>query len=182
MIYVFTGDGKGKTTAAIGTGIRAVGSGKKVLMVQFMKVKENSAEYNILKNLENFRMESFGRKGFYLPESYLKENPELEKKGIKSLSDIDYQLAEKGLEYVKKHIRDYDMIIMDEICVAVHYGLVNEIRLIELLEKNRSNMNFILTGRYCSNRIIEIADLVTEMREIKHYYKKGVPAVKGIDF
>jgi len=184
MIYVFTGNGKGKTTAAIGTGIRAVGAGLKVLMVQFMKVKELSSEYNILSRIQDFKIESFGRKGFYLPKEELEKRPELEKKGFKPFSEIDYKLAMEGVEFVKNCVfrERYDLFILDEICVALHYGLVSENILKKLLIENREKADFILTGRYCPDWVIEIADLVTQMKEIKHPFHKGIPARKGIDY
>ncbi|WP_457636376.1 cob(I)yrinic acid a,c-diamide adenosyltransferase [Persephonella sp.] len=184
MIYVFTGNGKGKTTAAVGTGIRAVGAGLKVLMVQFMKVKELSSEYNVLSKLENFDIESFGRKGFYLPKEELEKRPELEKKGFKPFSDIDFRLAQEGIEFVKNCVfrEKYDLYILDEICVALHYRLVDENILKKLLIEYRGKADFILTGRYCPDWIIQIADLVTQMKEIKHPFKKGIPAKKGIDY
>lgn len=184
MIYVFTGNGKGKTTAAIGTGIRALGAGFRVLMVQFMKVKEISSEYNILSKLENFRLESFGRKGFYLPKEELEKNPQLKEKGFKPFSEIDYKMAEEGLEFIVNSIKDelYDLYIIDEICVALHYKLLDENRVKKLLIENRDKCDFILTGRYCPKWIIEIADLVTDMREIKHPFEKGIPAKKGLDY
>ncbi len=184
MIYVFTGNGKGKTTAAIGTGIRAVGAGLKVLMVQFMKVKELSSEYNILSKIENFRIESFGRKGFYLPKEEIEKRPELEKKGFKPFSDIDFRLAQEGIEFVKNCVfrEKYDLYILDEICVALHYRLADNDTLRKLLLENKDKADFILTGRYCPDWVIQIADLVTQMKEIKHPFHRGIPAKKGIDF
>jgi len=184
MIYIFTGDGKGKTTAAVGTGIRAVGAGLRVLMVQFMKVKELSSEYYVLSKLENFDIQSFGRKGFYLPEEELRKNPELVKKGFKPFTDVDYKLAEEGIELVLNSIRDelHDLYIMDEICVALHYRLIDENRIRKMLIENRDLCDFILTGRYCPEWLFDVADLVTEMKEIKHPFKKGIPAKKGLDY
>ncbi|SNZ04018.1 cob(I)yrinic acid a,c-diamide adenosyltransferase [Persephonella hydrogeniphila] len=184
MIYVFTGDGKGKTTAAVGTGIRAVGAGLKVLMVQFMKVKELSSEYYVLSKLKNFDIESFGRKGFYLPEEEIKKNPELAKKGFKPFTAVDYQLAQDGIDKLKNSIlnEEHDLYILDEICVALHYRLVEENELKKILLENREKADFILTGRYCPGWVLEVADLVTEMKEIKHPFKKGIPAKKGLDY
>ena len=184
MIYVFTGNGKGKTTAAVGTGIRAVGAGLKVLMVQFMKVKELSSEYNVLSKLENFDIESFGRKGFYLPKEELERKPELKEKGFKPFSDVDYRLAQEGIDFIKYYIfrEKYDLYILDEICVALHYRLFDQNILKKLLLENREKADFILTGRYCPDWVIKIADLVTQMKEIKHPFHRGIPAKKGIDY
>ncbi len=184
MIYVYTGDGKGKTTAAIGAGIRAIGSNKKVLMVQFMKVKELTSEYKALHHIKNFHIESFGREGFYVPKKYLEENPEAAKFGVKPLSDIDYKLAQDGLDFVLNAVKNqsYHLIILDEICVAINFELLEEDTVINILKKYKKEVHFILTGRNCPERIIEVADLVTEMKEVKHYFKEGKKAVKGIDF
>ncbi|WP_457643769.1 cob(I)yrinic acid a,c-diamide adenosyltransferase [Persephonella sp.] len=184
MIYLFTGNGKGKTTAAIGTGIRAVGAGLSVLMVQFMKVKELSSEYRVLEKLDRFDVVSFGRKGFYLPEEELEKNPRPKEKGFKPLSKIDYQLAEEGIEYVKNALLNekYNLYILDELCVALHYGVVEENGVKKFLLDYREKFDFIITGRYCPDWLIDIADLVTEMKEIKHPFQKGLTAKKGIDF
>ncbi|WP_029521312.1 cob(I)yrinic acid a,c-diamide adenosyltransferase [Persephonella sp. IF05-L8] len=184
MIYIFTGNGKGKTTAAIGTGIRAVGAGYKVLMVQFMKVKELSSEYNVLSKLENFDIESFGRKGFYLPQEELEKNPELKEKGFKPFSKIDYQMANDGIEFVINAVinQTYDVIIMDELCVALNYKLIEKNRVKNFLKEYKKDFHFIITGRYCPDWLTEIADLITEMKEIKHPFHKGIPAQKGLDY
>ncbi len=184
MIYVYTGNGKGKTTAAIGAGIRAVGAGKKVLMVQFMKVKERTSEYYVIQKLKDFDIESFGREGFYLPKEYLEKNPEAKKFGVKPLSDIDFKLAQDGFDFIVNALKNqyYHLIILDELCVALNYGLLKEKDILNILKKYKEDIHFIITGRNCPDSIMEIADLITEMREIKHYYKEGKKAVKGIDF
>jgi len=184
MIYLFTGNGKGKTTAAIGTGIRAVGAGLSVLMVQFMKVKELSSEYRVLEKLERFDVVSFGREGFYLPEEELEKNPQLKEKGFKPFSRIDYQLAEEGIEYVKNAVLNekYNLYILDELCVALYYGLLNENSVKKMLTDSGKDFDFILTGRYAPQWLIDISDLVTEMKDIKHPLNKGMKAKKGLDF
>ncbi|WP_050777696.1 cob(I)yrinic acid a,c-diamide adenosyltransferase [Hydrogenivirga sp. 128-5-R1-1] len=183
MIYIFTGNGKGKTTAAIGTGIRAVGAGLKVLMVKFMKEKGVSSEDNILDEIQNFDLYTFGRKGFYLPKKMLEENPEL-KKHFKLFEDIDYKFAEEGFNFVKEKVKSkaYDLYILDEICVALNFKLLNIDHVKDFLLKNKEKNDFILTGRNCPESIIVIADLITEMREIKHPFEKGIKAKKGIDY
>ena len=178
MIYVFTGNGKGKTTAAIGTGIRAVGAGWKVLMVKFMKEKGVSSEDSLLERLENFDLYAFGRKGFYLPKEKLEENPEL-KKYFKPFEEIDYKKAKEGLTFSFKKSEHYDLIILDEICVAMDLGLLEPELVMENINKEK---DYIFTGRNCPQFIIELADLVTEMKEIKHPFDKGVKAKKGLDF
>ncbi|MCX7759909.1 MAG: cob(I)yrinic acid a,c-diamide adenosyltransferase [Hydrogenothermaceae bacterium] len=180
MIYIFTGNGKGKTTAAIGTGIRAVGAGKKVLMIQFMKDKTLSSEANVLDKIENFVLKSFGRRGFYLPKKMLQENPELLKKGVRPLEEEDKNLAKEALKFAKDNLRNFDLIILDEICVAIYFELLEIEEVTDLL--SNEGKHFILTGRNCPEKIVDLSDLVTEMVEIKHPYEKGVKAVKGLDF
>ncbi len=184
MIYVYTGDGKGKTTAAIGAGIRAVGAGKSVLLVYFMKVKERTSEYKALQKLKNFHVESFGREGFYLPQEELEKNPEAKKFGVKPLSEVDFKLAQDGFDFVINAIKSqkYYLIILDEICITLKYKLLKEKDVLDMLKKYRDDIHFILTGRDCPKSIMDISDLVTEMREVKHYFKKGKMAVYGIDF
>ncbi len=183
MIYIFTGNGKGKTTAAVGTGIRAVGAGLKVLMVKFMKEKGVSSEDNILDKIQNFDLYTFGRKGFYLPKEMLEKNPKL-KKHFKPLEDIDYKLAEEGFNFVKEKVKSkaYDLYILDEVCVALNFKLLKEETVKNFLLENKENNDFILTGRNCPENIVDIADLVTEMKEIKHPFEKGIKAKKGIDY
>ncbi len=178
MIYVFTGNGKGKTTASIGTGIRAVGAGLKVLMVRFMKEKGISSEDKILDELENFDLFSFGRKGFYLPKEKLEKNPEL-KKHFKPFKEIDFERAKEGLLFSYEKSKDYDLIILDEICVAVDLGLLKPDYVIKHINKEK---DYILTGRNCPKSVIDNADLVTEMKEIKHPFEKGIKAKKGLDY
>ena len=184
MVYVYTGDGKGKTTAAIGAGIRAIGAGKKVLMVQFLKVKELTSEYKIIQSLDGFDIESFGRAGFYVPKEYLDKNPEAKKYGVKPLSDIDYKFACDGIDFVYSKAKDeiYNLIILDEICVALSFGLIDTEVVLNLLSRYRDNVHFVLTGRNCPEEILDTADLITEMKDVKHYFRKGIKAVKGIDF
>lgn len=181
MIYIFTGNGKGKTTAAIGTGIRAVGAGKRVLMVQFMKEKRLSSESRVLDKIDNFVLESFGRRGFYLPESILKDHPELLEKGVRPLTDIDKNIAGEALEFIRENLHNFDLIILDEVCVALDFGLLKLEDVLQLLMANMDK-DFIITGRNCPQKLIDISDLTTQMVEVKHPYQKGVTAKKGLDF
>ncbi|NPA57821.1 MAG: cob(I)yrinic acid a,c-diamide adenosyltransferase [Aquificae bacterium] len=183
MVYVYTGDGKGKTTAAIGTGIRAVGSGLSVLMVQFMKVKELTSEYRVLQKIDRFEVVSFGREGFYLPAEEIEKNPELAEKGFKPFSKIDYQLADEGIEYVKNSLlqEKHDLYILDEVCIALHYGLLKEKTVVSMLTEHGKEVEFILTGRNCPKAVLETADLITEMKNVRHPFEKGIMGRKGID-
>ena len=165
---MYTGPGKGKTTAAIGLGVRATGAGKKVHMIQFMKGRRYS-EIDTIEKISNFTIVQFGRDEFVD-----KQNPE----------KIDIDLAQKGFNYAKKVIMEnnFDMIILDEINVAVDFNLINLKDMIKLVNNKPKELELILTGRYANTKIVQIADLVSEILEIKHPYQIGVLARKGIDF
>lgn len=165
-IQVYTGNGKGKTTAALGLALRAICAGKKVFMGQFvkdMKYSEAKAE----KYLPRFKIEQFGVGCFF--------DRKPDKKDIKA--------AEDGLKVIEDILKEgkYDVVIMDEINIATYYNLLSPTKVIEVIEKRQKNIEVILTGRYASDTIIEKADLVTEMKEIKHYYTEGVIARDGIE-
>lgn len=182
MIFVFTGNGKGKTTSAIGMGIRSVGAGNRVLMIQFLKA--GSSENEIIKKIRNFNVKFFGRKGFFIPQSELKEKPELKKKGVKPLTEKDLELFKKGFSEAKEAARSgkYQLLILDEIIIGLKFRLIKKREIIDFLEKHRKKLDIVLTGRYCPEEIIKVADLVTEMKEIEHPYKKGVKGRKGIEY
>jgi len=183
MIYVLTGDGKGKTTAAVGMGLRAVGTKKKVLMIQFLKTKDCSSEQKIIEKIKNFDISCFGRKTFILPKDLLKKNSEITKK-VKPFSRIDFELVKKGFSLAKKaaQSKKYHLLILDEINVALSFDLIKQKEVINFLEKYRDKIDIVLTGRNCPREIVQMADLVTDFREVKHYYKKGVKAQKGIEY
>ncbi len=168
MIQVYTGNGKGKTTAALGLALRARGHGLKVIIIQFMK---GSREYGEVKAAERFGIElhQFGLESFV-------------KKGDPSAEDL--RLAREGFEFAKKTLAegDFDIVILDEINVAADYGLIETGEVLTLVEKAPPEIELILTGRYAAPEIIDAADLVTEMKEVKHPYSKGIPARMGIDF
>lgn len=165
-IHVYTGNGKGKTTAALGLSLRAICSGKKVFMGQFIK----GMEYSELKAgnlLENFTIKQYGRK------SFIAGKPTLE----------DSLKAIEGLEEIEKILKEntYNVVILDELNIALHYNLIPLPRVIEMLKSRNQEIEVIITGRYAKEEIINISDLVTEMKEIKHYYSKGVSARVGIE-
>jgi len=168
FIHVYTGNGKGKTTAAIGLGIRATGEGLKVVMIQFMKGRKYS-ELDALQHIKNFTVVQFGRDEFVS-----KEKPE----------QVDIDLARKGFAYAKEIIKkgSYDLVILDEINVALDFNLISLKDAIELLENKPKTLELVLTGRYASPEIIKHADMVSEILEIKHPYQKGVQSRKGIDW
>jgi len=168
-IQVYTGSGKGKTTAALGQAIRAAGIGLRVYIGQFLKAHE-CGELQSLKKLSSLiTIEQFGRKGFIHPT----ENPDEEdirraREGLKKC--LDAMLSQK-----------YSIIVLDEINVAISFDLIEEKIVHSFLDKKPENVEIILTGRFAPESIIKRADLVTEMKEIKHYYNKGVRARDGIE-
>ena len=166
-IQVYTGDGKGKTTAALGLALRAAGAGLRVCIIMFMKGAESS-ENTILKRLADLiTVRQYGRPGFVegIPE------------------DEDIRLAREGLEEAGRAVNsgEYDMVILDEANVAVYFGLFPVSALLRLMDRKPENVELVITGRKADQQVIERADIVTEMCEIKHYYHKGVPARKGIE-
>jgi len=167
LIQVYTGSGKGKTTAAFGQALRAVGAGLKVFIGQFVKGK-NYSELKALKKIKNIKIEQFGRGCF------IKREP----------NKKDIELARIGLERVRKiiSIGIYDMVILDEITVALKLGLLKLGDIISLIKNTSKKTELILTGRNAHPEILKIADLVSEIKDRKHYYKKGVKARKGIEY
>ncbi len=165
-IQVYTGNGKGKTTAALGLSVRAVCSGKKVFFGQFVKGMKYS-ELEAVKFLPNFKMQQFGRNTFIFDKP--------------TKADID--AANNGLKTIEKILisGEYDVVIMDEVNIAIFFELFSDEDVIKVLNKKADNVEVILTGRYATDKIIDRADLVTEMKEIKHYYTQGVQARKGIE-
>jgi cob(I)alamin adenosyltransferase len=166
MIHVYTGEGKGKTTAALGLALRACGAGCRVYIGQFIKGKSCS-ELKALNSLKNITVEQYGR-GVFLGS----------KPAIK-----DILLAKSGLNKAVKAIdsKKYRVVILDEINIALHLGLLNIKEVLHLMRKTPKTIELILTGRYAPRQVIKSADLVSEIKEVKHYYKKGVKARKGIE-
>ncbi len=166
-VQVYTGDGKGKTTAAIGLAIRAAGAGLKVYIAQFVKM----GEYSELKALKRFTdkitLEQYGFGCF------IKRRP----------SKKDLQIARKGLKMVKNVIVSgkFDVVILEEVNIAVKYGIISVHELSDIIITKPEDLELVITGRYASPRIVELADLVTEMKAVKHYYQKGVKARVGIE-
>jgi len=168
LIQVYTGNGKGKTTAALGLALRAVGHGMKVLMIQFMK-GEPYGELESSKRLSpHLTLIQVGRETFIS-----RSNPDPK----------DLQLAQEGFGMAKKAVqnKEYDIVILDEINLAVDYGLISIADILQLIDSKPEEIELILTGRNVKREILEKADLVTEMVDRKHYYEKGVPARKGIE-
>jgi cob(I)alamin adenosyltransferase len=169
LVQIYTGNGKGKTTAALGLALRAVGHGLKVLIIQFMRGKTGYGEIESAKPLSPYlTIIRIGREAFVS-----KSDPD----------PIDLKLAQDGFSLAKRAIenREYDIVILDEINLVIDYGLLPLPHLLELIDSRPPTVELILTGRNAKPEILEKADLVTEMVERKHYYRKGVPARKGIE-
>lgn len=166
-IQVYTGNGKGKTTAAIGLAIRAAGAGLKVYIAQFIKMGDYSEIKGLKRYSDLITVEQFGLGRFTdgkpLPE--------------------DIAAAQKGLKKIKSIMADeeYKVIILEEANVAAKFGLIREQDLLGLIINKPYDVELVITGRYASPRVIENADLVTEMVDVKHYFEKGVPARVGIE-
>jgi cob(I)alamin adenosyltransferase len=168
-IQIYTGNGKGKTTAALGQALRAAGRGLKTYIVQFMKEYPYGEAESLKKLSKWITLEQYGDDAFV----YRKQPP-----GKK-----DVETARKALKRAKTVMLqgEYDIVILDEVCVAIYFGLLTIAEVLAVLEAKPDAVELILTGRYCPKELIEKADLVTEMQEIKHYYQKGVVARKGIE-
>jgi cob(I)alamin adenosyltransferase len=168
-VQVYTGNGKGKTTAALGQALRACGHGLKVLMIQFMKGSKNYGEVMIVDAVP----------GFTLIQSGL---PTFVEKGAPSEEDL--RLARAGMKIARKAVREQscDMLILDEANVAVDYGLLKVEDVLDLIKNKPLAMELIITGRYAPDEILEAADLVTEMKELKHHYVDGLEMREGIEY
>jgi len=171
LILVHTGNGKGKTTAALGLAFRAVGYDMKVLMVQFLKGAWKPGEYRAVKKFEpNFQIMPMGQ-GFLWIDAADQE-------------DRNRLLVQKAWQYGRQQVLegDWDMVIFDEINYAISYGLIPVPEVVDMLQRKPEMVHVVLTGRNAKDEIIALADTVTEMRPIKHAYEKGTAAQKGIEF
>jgi cob(I)alamin adenosyltransferase len=168
MIQIYTGNGKGKTTAAIGLTIRAAGSGMKVFFGQFVKGMAYNEVSIFAEQIPQIDHELFGRSCF------IRRDPAPE----------DYDSAIKGLEKVKNVIQSgkYELIVLDELNIALYYQLIPIEAVLQLINALPREVELVITGRYAPEALIEKADLVTEMNEIKHYFKQDIKARKGIEF
>lgn len=166
-VHVYTGNGKGKTTAALGLALRASGAGLRVFIGQFAKGYAYSEIKAVNKNLPNVTIKQYGRNHF------ITSKPDEE----------DIKLSNEGLQEVRSVIKSgkYDLVILDEANIATHFKLFPVDSILEIIKEKPDNVELIITGRNADPKVIEAADLVTEMKEIKHYYKKGVKARPGIE-
>ncbi len=168
LIMVFTGDGKGKTTAAVGQAIRALGHGYSVFMIHFMKGRDYG-EFLATDKMPNLTLVRAGRDDFVS-----RDEPD----------PIDVELARDGFVQAEKAVmsEEYDMVVLDEINVAVDYGLISEEEVLNLLRNKPKNVAVVLTGRGASPELVKMADMVSEVLAIKHHYEHGADCCQGIEF
>lgn len=164
-VIVFTGEGQGKTTAALGIALRSAAHGKRVVIIQFMKGWENTGEYMISKILPNYEIYQFGRRKFV---------------NLEKPDEEDMQRAREAISFAKKKIEEKPfLMILDEVNIAVHTGLIEVDDVVDLIKNKPEETNLILTGRYANEKVIELADIVTEMKEIK---RTEIVSVEGIEY
>lgn len=170
LVYLWTGDGAGKTTSALGVALRAVGHRQKVIVIQFLKGRKDIGEYKIMKRLKpNYEIYQFGRKEWIDP---------------KRPKQIDYEIAAKGLEFAKRIARKKkpNLLILDEINLAVAWGFLNLRDVMKLLDSIPRKTTIYMTGRFAPKKLIERADFATRIEQIKHPLKKKILAKKGIEY
>lgn len=169
LIQVYTGDGKGKTTAALGLALRACGHGARVAIVQFMKGWAGYGELTSLKRLPNVTLVRTGRDKCFSRDD---------------VTDKDFAEAARGLKAAEEFISsgEYDLVILDEVNVAANFGLLAVADVVEVLKLKSEKTEIVLTGRNAPVQFLEKADLITEMREVRHPYRKGISARKGVEY
>jgi len=169
LVEVFTGDGRGKTSAALGVMLRALGHGFRVCIIHFMKGNYPYGEQKTLARLPNVTLAVFGRVTFVDPNN---------------IEEEDRREARRALDFSREAMLSgkYDLVVLDEVNVASAWGLVGLDDVIKLIEDKPENVELILTGRYADQRLIELADLVTEMVAIKHPFNEGIKARPGLDY
>lgn len=169
LVIVITGNGKGKTTAAFGQALRAIGQGYRVFVLQFMKGRKYGEFIAAEKYLPRLTIRMSGLDSFVM-----RDNP----------AAIDIELAQKGLDAAQKAIKSgkYDMVILDEINVALDFKLIDLQEVIDIIKNKPAGLDLILTGRYAPPEIIELADTVSEVKEVKHHYSKGIKDRAGIEY
>ena len=166
-VQVYTGNGRGKTTAAIGLAIRALGAGWRVFIAQFLKTGEYSEHKALARFSDLLTIKTYGRNVF------IRGTPE----------DEDIQLAQEAMKEIAESVasEQYRLVVLDEANVAIRYGLIEVEQILDLLEQSHKGIEFIITGRHADPRLVARADLVTEMQEVKHYYQQGVNARVGVE-
>lgn len=169
LVFVFTGSGKGKTTAAMGQVLRAVGHGFKVMIIQFMKGKKYGEVLAAERHLPEVTIIQSGLDSFVM-----RNNP----------APVDIELARNGLNIAREALSsgEYQLVVLDEINVAMDFGLVSSQEVVEVIKSRKHDVDVILTGRYAPPDIIELADTVSDINEVKHHYSSGVKERQGIEF
>jgi len=167
LVHIYTGNGKGKTTAAFGLAVRMLGRGGKVLIIQFMKAPKAYGEQVKIEECGAV-IESFGLPKFVHGEP----------------TEEDIEAAKRALSRAREAASsgEWDLVILDEVCVALRFGMLEVEEVRELVRTKAEHTELVLTGRYCPEELFELADYVTEMREIKHPYQRGVIARKGVEY
>ena len=167
-LHIYTGNGKGKTTAAFGIALRAVGAGKEVFIAQFVKGRPYSEIEAVRRHVSAITVKQYGLDCFI----------------VNKPTTADTEAAQKGLKEVESILDEgkHEMVILDEATIALYYNLFTLEELKQALMKRKEHVEVIVTGRYAPQELIEMADLVTEMKEIKHYYNKGIEARQGIEY
>lgn len=164
-VIVYTGEAQGKTTASLGVALRSIAHGKRVVIIQFMKGRKDTGEYLIKDVLPNYEIYQFGRKDFV---------------DLSNPDDEDKRLAREALNFAKEKLKEKPfLLILDEINIACHTNLIPIEDVIDLIKSKSEETNLILTGRYADEKLIELADIVTEMKEVK---RSSIDAVEGIEF
>ena len=170
LVSIFTGDGKGKTTAAIGTAVRAAGHGLRVFIVFFAKGNQfSNGEAKALSRLPNITIASYKHKGWIDKENITPEEKEQAQSALASAREA-------------MHSGKYDLIVLDEINIVINYNMVSLDEMVNFINDKPANVELILTGRYAEPKLVQMADLVTEMLAVKHPYNSGVKARPGFDY
>lgn len=167
MLIIYTGDGKGKTTGSLGVALRSLVLGKRVLLVQFMKPEKEKSILFLETAFSNFKSINFGISEFV-------------KKG--QVPNDLITICKYGFDALHTNFKNYDLIIVDELFTALYFELIDKKEVLEFIKNIKLDVDVILTGRKCSQDFIDVADIVTEMKEIKHHFKQGIQAKPGIDF
>jgi len=169
VVIVLTGCGKGKTTSAMGQALRALGHGQKVLIIQFMKGRKYGEVLAAEKHLPGITIVQSGLDSFVM-----RDNP----------APVDIELARQGLQMAREALAagSHDMVILDEINVAVDFKLIPLADVLDLIRQKPPAVDLILTGRYCPPEVLELADTVSEIQEVRHHYSKGIKERAGIEY
>ncbi|MDD3888409.1 MAG: cob(I)yrinic acid a,c-diamide adenosyltransferase [Syntrophomonadaceae bacterium] len=169
LVMVITGNGKGKTTSAFGQALRAIGQGYRVCMIQFMKGRKYGEVLAAEKYLPNFTYYQFGLDSFVMRDN---------------TAPVDIEYAQQGLEKAKEVINsgEFDLVILDEINVAVNFNLIPKDEVLQVVHSKPADLDIMLTGRYAFEELKELADMVSEVTEIKHHYAAGIKDRAGIEY